>query len=342
MASRAASYPAVAAAPTMTAASTVRPATCSATASATRSIKGTTAVVCRIDHLREPEPHPVVQLQLRADGRQRRLRSRGGLPGAAGGPAARERRGVERDGGGHDRRSRCCWRSRWSTSWRCCAATPRSCGGWPRSRSARPRGAPRPRRRRSRAAAGRRRRRGRQPPRRSAGPRSRGDSVTLSFGRGSPVTLLAFLTSGCTSCAPLWAGLHEARDLGLAGAAGGGHHPRRHAREPHAPGAPRALRRPRWSWPSAAWADYAVPARPTSSSPTGRAGSSAAARRSAGPSSRRWWPTRAPTRAARPIRRARTAERAERAEGALASAGIGPGHPSLYPGASGRPDEQDR
>src|ERR1700742_256756 len=51
----------------------------------------------------------------------------------------------------------------------------------------------------------------------TAGPISgttlHGDSVTLSFGPGSPVTLLAFLTSGCTSCAPLWAGLHDARDL---------------------------------------------------------------------------------------------------------------------------------
>ena len=46
-----------------------------------------------------------------------------------------------------------------------------------------------------------------------SGTTLRGDSVTLSFGPGSPVTLIAFLTSGCTSCAPLWAGLHEARDL---------------------------------------------------------------------------------------------------------------------------------
>jgi len=37
-----------------------------------------------------------------------------------------------------------------------------------------------------------------------------GDAVTLSFGPGSPVTLLAFLTSGCTSCAPLWSGLGDA------------------------------------------------------------------------------------------------------------------------------------
>jgi hypothetical protein len=31
----------------------------------------------------------------------------------------------------------------------------------------------------------------------------RDDSATLAFGPGSPMTLLAFLTSGCTSCAPL-------------------------------------------------------------------------------------------------------------------------------------------
>ena len=46
-----------------------------------------------------------------------------------------------------------------------------------------------------------------------SGSTLRGDSVTLSFGPGSPMTLIAFLTSGCTSCAPLWAGLHESPDL---------------------------------------------------------------------------------------------------------------------------------
>ena len=49
---------------------------------------------------------------------------------------------------------------------------------------------------------------------------------------------------------------------------------------------------------------------------------------------------RADARAADPART--TAERAERSEGALASAGIGPGHPSLYPSATGLPGDSDR
>ncbi len=40
-----------------------------------------------------------------------------------------------------------------------------------------------------------------------------GDSVMVSFGAGSPVTLLAFLTSGCASCAPLWAGLRDPEEV---------------------------------------------------------------------------------------------------------------------------------
>ncbi|MGO9790112.1 MAG: TlpA family protein disulfide reductase [Solirubrobacteraceae bacterium] len=36
-----------------------------------------------------------------------------------------------------------------------------------------------------------------------------GDSVKLALGPGSPRTLLAFLSSGCAACEPLWAGLHD-------------------------------------------------------------------------------------------------------------------------------------
>ncbi|MGO9958176.1 MAG: TlpA family protein disulfide reductase [Solirubrobacteraceae bacterium] len=36
-----------------------------------------------------------------------------------------------------------------------------------------------------------------------------GDSVKLALGPGSPPTLLAFLSSGCAACEPLWAGLHD-------------------------------------------------------------------------------------------------------------------------------------
>lgn len=168
-----------------------------------------------------------------------------------------------------------------------------------------------------------------------------GDSVTLSFGPGSPVTLLAFLTSGCTSCAPLWAGLHDARNLASMA--------QRVAVVTHDAMRESPTRLERLApvgtdviMSSAAWADYAVPGSPHfvltdgAGAILGRGSALswsqletmvADARADAG-------------RVADPART--TAERAQRSEGALASAGIGPGHPSLYPTASGLPGEQDR
>jgi hypothetical protein len=180
----------------------------------------------------------------------------------------------------------------------------------------------------------------------AAGPISgttlQGDSVMLSFGPGSPVTLLAFLTSGCTSCAPLWAGLHEASDLAsLAQRVVVITHDAMRESPTHlerlAPSAG-----PEVIMASAAWADYAVPGSPHFVLTDGAGGI-------LGRGSALSWSAletmvadaRADARrAADPARS--TAERAQRSEGALASAGIGPGHPSLYPSASGLPDDQDR
>ncbi|MGH2895068.1 MAG: hypothetical protein ACRDPM_17630 [Solirubrobacteraceae bacterium] len=189
-----------------------------------------------------------------------------------------------------------------------------------------------------------------------------GDSVTLSFGAGSPVTLLAFLTSGCTSCAPLWAGLHEARDLAPLA--------ERVAVITHDAMRESPTRLERLAPPgtevimsSAAWADYAVPGSPHFVLTDGRGGilgrgsalslsalqtmvadAQADVRRAADTAvtpadtarttAGAEWTTAGAART--------TAERAQRSESALASAGIGPGHPSLYPGASGLPHEQDR
>jgi hypothetical protein len=174
-----------------------------------------------------------------------------------------------------------------------------------------------------------------------------GDSATLSFGPGSPVTLLAFLTSGCGSCAPLWAGLHEARDLAALAhrVAVVTHDPMRESPtrlERLAPAGTDVI------MSSAAWADYAVPGSPHFVLTDGAGGilgrgsalswsqletmvsdARADARRAADPAHA----------AADPART--TAERAQRSEGALASAGIGPGHPSLYPRATGLPGEPD-
>jgi len=167
-----------------------------------------------------------------------------------------------------------------------------------------------------------------------------GDSVTLSFGPGSPVTLIAFLTSGCTSCAPLWAGLHEARDLAtLAQRVTVVTHDRMRESptrlERLAPAGTDVI------MSSEAWADYAVPGSPHFVLTDGAGGI-------LGRGSALSWSqletmvadARADAQAADPART--TAERAERSEGALASAGIGPGHPSLYPSATGLPGDSDR
>ena len=162
-----------------------------------------------------------------------------------------------------------------------------------------------------------------------------GDSVTLSFGPGSPITLIAFLTSGCTSCAPLWAGLHEARDLGALA--------QRVTVITHDPARESPTRLARLAPPggtevimsSAAWTDYAVPGSPHFVLTDGAGGI-------LGRGSALSWSqletmvADARADAQRAMGDARTTgERAERSENALASAGIGPGHPSLYPTGSG-------
>jgi hypothetical protein len=178
----------------------------------------------------------------------------------------------------------------------------------------------------------------------TAGPISgttlQGDSATLSFGPGSPVTLLAFLTSGCASCAPLWAGLHEAGDLASLA--------QRVAVVTHDPTRESPTRLERLApagtdviMSSAAWADYAVPGSPHFVLTDGAGGI-------LGRGSALTWSqlqtmvadARADARrAADPARS--TAERAQRSQGALASAGIGPGHPSLYPSTTGLPGDPD-
>ncbi len=168
-----------------------------------------------------------------------------------------------------------------------------------------------------------------------------GDSVMMSLGPGSPVTLLAFLTSGCASCAPLWDGLRDAPDLaGLADRVAVITHdatresPTRLERL--APGAPEVI------MSSAAWADYAVPGSPHFVLTDGSGGI-------LGRGSALSWgqletmvrDARADARRAGDVART-TVERVERSEQALASAGIGPGHPSLYPSDGVAPADQDR
>ncbi|HWE14420.1 MAG TPA: hypothetical protein VG365_12945 [Solirubrobacteraceae bacterium] len=169
-----------------------------------------------------------------------------------------------------------------------------------------------------------------------------GDSVTLSFGAGSPVTLLAFLTSGCTSCAPLWAGLREAGELeSLADrVVVVTHDPTRES--------PARVRRlaPAGAevvMSSQAWEDYGVPASPHFVLTDGRGGT-----RGRG-SALSWSQLEAMVDEARSdassvTRRAgrTTAQRAAHAEHTLAEAGIGPGHPSLFPSTDGQAPSAER
>lgn len=171
-----------------------------------------------------------------------------------------------------------------------------------------------------------------------------GDAVTLSLGPGSPVTLLAFLTSGCASCAPLWSGLRE--DGQVAALA------QRvvivtHDTSRESPTRLRAIAPEdvETVMATAAWEDYAVPASPHFVLTDGAGGV-------LGRGSALSWSqlltmvqdARADADAdavgAEPVRT--TAERAARSQRTLARAGIGPGHPSLRPGRPGRPDDEDR
>ena len=166
-----------------------------------------------------------------------------------------------------------------------------------------------------------------------------GDSVALSFGPGSPPTLLAFLTSGCTSCAPFWAGLRDAPDLAervvVVTHDSDQESPTRVARL--------ASAEAEIVMSSTAWQEYAVPASPHFVLTDGRGGIR-------GRGAALDWSqletmvgdARADADAASPPART-TQERAARSAQALAQAGIGPGHPSLFPSlVSGETPAEER
>jgi hypothetical protein len=162
-----------------------------------------------------------------------------------------------------------------------------------------------------------------------------GDSVKVRLGPGSPTTLLAFLSSGCAACGPLWESLQ--RDSRVPAGArlvivvkGPEEESATRLRE-LAPRARELLMSP------GAWRDYSIPGSPHFVLVDG--GSGAIAGRGTAAS----WEqivsmveqavsdtSHSATETA-PSRARTTSERAERAEQALASAGITAGHPSLYP-----------
>jgi hypothetical protein len=160
-----------------------------------------------------------------------------------------------------------------------------------------------------------------------------GDAVALAFdGPGSRPTLLAFLTSGCTSCAGFWETLAERRlppEVQTVIVTHGAERERPvRLRELAPTGVPVVMS-------SQAWTDYAVPGSPyfvlvdglvrgegmaTSwSALASLVGDALADERNA-------------------TKRPAGERRARDIDATLAAAGIGPGHESLYPG--GHPAEQ--
>jgi hypothetical protein len=164
-----------------------------------------------------------------------------------------------------------------------------------------------------------------------------GDAVQLGMRPGGEPTLLAFLSSGCETCLGFWRSLGE---RGATAIPGGGrvvavtkdrsHESPARLRELVPPALPLVMS-------SAAWRDYGVPTTPYFVYVDGRTGEIH------GEGAARGWPqvlsllrdalddvavaTREPAQARGGGRR----ERIARADRELASAGIGPGHPSLYP-----------
>jgi hypothetical protein len=158
-----------------------------------------------------------------------------------------------------------------------------------------------------------------------AGATLLGDSAKVSLAPGSPPTLLAFLTSGCTSCRNFWEafGAGEIEELApdvrvVAVTKDGSHESPTRLRELAPPGLPVLLS-------SAAWDAYSVPGSPYFVYVEGGT--------IHGEGSATQWPqlasllrdARADTRVAGGQRRALGID------ATLEAAGIGPGHPSLYP-----------
>jgi len=168
-----------------------------------------------------------------------------------------------------------------------------------------------------------------------AGETLAGDAVKVRLGEGSPTTLLAFLSSGCAACGPLWESLcQDARvpaDARLVIVVKGPEQESATRLRELVPRGREVL------MSKLAWREYSVPASPHFVLVDGGSG------RIAGRGTAASWEqiasmveqavsdtAQAATDSA-PSRARTTSERAGRAENALAAAGIAAGHASLYP-----------
>jgi hypothetical protein len=171
-----------------------------------------------------------------------------------------------------------------------------------------------------------------------AGTTLDGEAVQVGMRPGGEPTLLAFLSSGCETCLGFWRSLGE---RGATAIPGGGrvvavtkdrsHESPSRLRELAPPDLPLVMS-------SAAWQEYGVPTTPYFVYVDGRSGEIH------GEGAARGWPQVmsllrdalddiAVATATEPEPRVGSgrSERIARADRELASAGIGPGHPSLYP-----------
>jgi hypothetical protein len=174
-----------------------------------------------------------------------------------------------------------------------------------------------------------------------SGPTPGGDAVMLDFAAaGSRPTLLAFLSTGCSTCAGFWETLGERRlapEIQTVIVAHGAERERPRRLASLAPaGVPVVMS-------SQAWEDYAVPASPyfvlVDGSVLGEGAASS-------------WPALASLVSdaiedqemtlSRPPGVGGGSLRTRRIDEALAASGIGPGHPSLYPGGTDASAENDR
>ncbi len=162
-----------------------------------------------------------------------------------------------------------------------------------------------------------------------------GDSVKVRLGSGSPTTLLAFLSSGCAACGPLWESLR--RDFRLPAGARVVIVVKDAEEESATRLRELAPRSQEVLMSTGAWRDYAIPGSPHFVLVDG--GSGAVAGRGTAAS---WEEMVSMVEQAvsdssvadaegAPSRVRTTSERAGRAEQALTAAGITAGHPSLYP-----------
>lgn len=162
------------------------------------------------------------------------------------------------------------------------------------------------------------------------------EPVKIGFGDGYPPTLLAFLTSGCAVCESFWKDLSEGRrppELGadirvVAVTKDPTHESPSRLRSLAPRGTPVVMS-------SAAWKDYGVPAAPYFVYLEGQ--------RIMGEGSANGWKqiSSLVRDSIEDLDLARGGEaRTRDIDRVLATAGIGPGHPSLYPG--GRPEGAER